>query len=343
MDVLVIGGTRFVGYFLAWRLLAQGHRVTLLNRGSSPDPFGDRVERLHCDRTTAQFDEAVAGRAWDACVDFAGYVGADAERAVRALGDRIGHYVFISTGQVYLVREGCTLPATEDQYAGPVMPPPSEPHDLADWEYGVGKRAAEDVLEAAWRELGFPSTRLRIPMVNGERDHFRRVESYLWRLLDGGPVLVPHGGQHPCRHVYGREVARAVSEILGRRETFGEAYNLCQEEQPTLVEVLTLLAGMLGAPARLQPIARADLAAAGLRPLDVSPFSGDWMSHLDPSRITRELGFRHLPPTAYLEAIVAHFLANPPEDRPANYRHRETELRLASSYGNVGGLKAVAS
>ena len=330
MRVLIIGGTRFVGYFLAWRLLATGHQVTLLNRGTTADPFGDRVERLRADRTTAEFDAAVAGREWDACVDFAGYVGADAERAVRALTGQVGHYVFISTGQVYLIREGITLPATEEQYEGTVMPPPPDPHDRGDWEYGVGKRAAEDVLAEAWAVHGFPATRLRIPMVNGERDHYRRIEGYLWRLLDGGPVLVPDGGQHPCRHVYGREVARAVTEILGRSETFGQAYNLCQEEQPTLVEVLTLLAEMVGAPARLAPIPRTAIIEAGLRPVEVSPFSGTWMSRLDPTRLREELDFRHMPLTTYLEAIVAHFLANPPDDRPTGYRNREAELQLAA-------------
>ena len=41
MHVLIIGGTRFVGYGLVWRLLARGDRVTVLNRGTMPDPFGD--------------------------------------------------------------------------------------------------------------------------------------------------------------------------------------------------------------------------------------------------------------------------------------------------------------
>ena len=41
---------------------------------------------------------------------------------------------------------------------------------------------------------GFPATRLRIPMVNGQRDYYRRIESYLWRLLDGSPILLPDGG-----------------------------------------------------------------------------------------------------------------------------------------------------
>ena len=55
MRVLVIGGTRFVGYQLVWRLLAGGHTVTLLNRGTLPDPFGARVERLIGDRTSEDF------------------------------------------------------------------------------------------------------------------------------------------------------------------------------------------------------------------------------------------------------------------------------------------------
>ena len=44
--------------------------------------------------------------------------------------------------------------------------------------------------------------------MNGERDASGRLESYLWRLLDGGPVILPDGGTHRVRHVYGLDVAR---------------------------------------------------------------------------------------------------------------------------------------
>lgn len=37
MHMLIIGGTRFVGYQLVWRLLAAGHHVTMLNRSSRSD------------------------------------------------------------------------------------------------------------------------------------------------------------------------------------------------------------------------------------------------------------------------------------------------------------------
>jgi nucleoside-diphosphate-sugar epimerase len=331
VKVLVVGGTRFVGYDLVWRLLAGGDEVTLFNRGRLPDPFGDRVERLRGDRTTDDFDRALAGRAFDGVVDFAGFQAPDLQRAVGVLDGRVRHYVFISTGQVYLVRDPRPSPARESDYDGPLMAEPAAgSRDHGDWSYGMGKRACEDVLAGAFAADGFPSTRLRIPMVNGERDHQRRLEGYLWRLLDGGPLLLPDGGTHRVRHVYSRDVARAIVDLLGRPATFGQAYNLCQEETPTLVEVLESVARLLGASPRLQPVPRAALEAAGLDPVRVSPFSGRWMSFLDPGRARSDLGFTPTPLEASLAAIVASFLAHPPPDRPEAYGSRSRELALAA-------------
>src|SRR5688572_25886799 len=113
MNVLVLGGTRFLGYLTAWRALAAGHRVTLLNRGNLTDPFGDRVERLRGDRTK-DLERLLAGRTFDAAVDFVAFVERDARQAERLLRDgQLGHYVFIGTGQVYLVRDRCRWPARE--------------------------------------------------------------------------------------------------------------------------------------------------------------------------------------------------------------------------------------
>jgi nucleoside-diphosphate-sugar epimerase len=304
--------------------------VTLFNRGRLADPFADRVQRLQGDRTTDDFDRALSGRSFDAAVDFAGFVATDVERAVRVLQGRVGHYVFISTGQVYLVREPRPSPAREPDYDGPVMPEPPPGHaDHGDWAYGVGKRACEDVLVAAFAREGFPSTRLRVPVINGERDHTRRLEGYLWRLLDGGPLLVPDGGTHRLRHVYARDVARTIAGLLGARRALGQAYNLCQEETPTLAEVVEMLARLVGAPLRLRPVPRAAIEAAGLDPLQVSPFSGRWMSFLDPARARRELGFVPTPLPAYLGSIVASFLAHPPAAPPDAYAARPRELALA--------------
>jgi nucleoside-diphosphate-sugar epimerase len=330
VQVLVVGGNRFVGYELAWRLLAGGHRVTLFNRGSRPDPFGERVERLQGDRTTGDFARFLAGRRFDAAVDFAVFHGAEAAEAVRALD--VGHYVMISTGQVYLVRDPRPAPARESDYDGPLMAAPPAEKEKQEWDYGMGKRAAEDVLAAAWAERRFPSTRLRLPMVNGERDYYRRLEGYLWRLLDGGPLILPDGGIRPTRHVYGAAVARAIASLLGRVDTFGEAYNLAQDETPTAREILTLTAELLGTSPRFVTVPARDMLTAGLDVVAVSPFSGRWMSFLDPARARAELGFRHEPLREYLGRIVAAFLAHPPAAPPPALARRGEERALAERY-----------
>jgi nucleoside-diphosphate-sugar epimerase len=333
MNVLLIGGTRFVGYQLAWRLLAAGHQVTLLNRGRTPDNFGARVGRLVADRTDPQqLARALGQLRFDAAVDFAAYTGDDARHAVELLGNNgVGHYVFISSGQVYLVRENCPRPARESDYAGPVMPEPLEAHDREEWLYGVRKRDAEDALAAAWEAQKFPATRLRIPMVNGERDYYRRIESYLWRILDGGPILLPKEDIRAARHVYGQDVARAIVQVLGNSRTFGEAYNLAQDEIPTVPELVELLAEFLGAPPRILQLPGAKLQAAGVSAEKISPFNVKWMSFLEPAKAKKELHFRHEPLTGYLDKIVSNFVNHPPQTPPENYALRPAELALAAT------------
>jgi nucleoside-diphosphate-sugar epimerase len=328
MDVLVIGGTRFVGHYLALRLVARGDRVTVLNRGRTADALGAHVERLHADRGTDAFDGALAGRRFDAVVDFAGYQPSELERAVRVLSGKTGHYVFISTGQVYLVTEHCPRPAREVDFERPVQARPDEAEALEEWTYGILKRGCEDVLT---RATGFPSTRLRIPMVNGERDHYRRLESYLWRLLDGGPLLLPDGGPEVCRHVYGLDVADAVADLLGERRAFGKAFNLAQWEAPHLADLVALLAEALGAPDRRVAVAAEAITQAGLTLREVSPYSTRWMSYVDSTLARDELGFRSTPLPVVLERVVGSFLTSPPATPPPGYERRATERTLARS------------
>ena len=270
---------------------------------------------------------------FDAAVDFAAYHGRDVAEVVEALAlAGVGHYVLISTGQVYLVREGAPRPSQETDYAGPLMPEPADAADRGEWEYGMGKRTAEDVLQEAWRVSRFPGTVLRLPVVNGERDPTRRLESYLWRLLDGGPLLVPEGPRSAparLRHVYRNDVVRTVEGILGRAGTFGRAFNVCQDEAPTLPELLRELAARLGARPVLVEVSPAQLAAGGLAPRAVSPFSSRWISHLDPALARAELGFRATPLAQALDSIVTSFLAHLPETPPDNYEGRAREIALA--------------
>ena len=53
LDILILGGTGFLGRHQVEYALARGHQVTLLNRGhKNATLFGDRVEVLIGDRDT---------------------------------------------------------------------------------------------------------------------------------------------------------------------------------------------------------------------------------------------------------------------------------------------------
>jgi nucleoside-diphosphate-sugar epimerase len=335
LRVLILGGTAFMGRRLAERLLASGAAVTLLNRGRHPDPFGDRVSRILADRRGNAFVAAVRGHTYDAVVDFLCFDARDAELAVTACDGRVGHYLMISSGAVYMVLREVDRPVPhalwEDAYAGTPLDPPRDPEDLASYRYGMGKRAAEDVLEAA-AARGFPATRLRLPVVNGEQDPSRRFETYLYRLVDGGPVLIPDGGVTWARHVHHDGVARAIAMMLGRAETIGEAFNLSQDEQPTVAELVRLAARLLGVPARTVAVPSALLRQHGLAPRVLSPWSGAWSSCLDASRAAAVWGFTHEPLALYLARIVAHWQAHPPAQPPDDYAQRPRELALADAW-----------
>jgi nucleoside-diphosphate-sugar epimerase len=329
MRVLVIGGTVFTGPRIVRSLLARGHAVTTFHRGRTPGNLPPEVERLHGDRSDpAQLGRAIAGRSFDGCVDTIAMRGADTASAIDLLYGRVGHYVHFSTGQVYLVRRGCPSPAREEDYAGPLGTPPA-PHawDEGQWTYGVEKRECEDLLEEAWSVRDFPATRLRLTMVHGEDDPRGRVQAYVLRLLDGGPLLVPVEPSPPIRPIHAAAVVETVVRILEEGAGKGAAFNLAQGEAWTHDQLIGRVAGMLGVEPVIERRPREELIADGVFPAS-APLANPWMSVLDPGRAARELGFRPGAFEDWLPGLVEALAARP---APAGFRDlRERELALTA-------------
>ena len=84
MRTLVIGGTRFLGRAVVERLLANGHEVTLLNRGESGPALFPGVPRLTIDRAAISAESLGAG-SWDAVIDTYAYYPHEIEQTVAAL------------------------------------------------------------------------------------------------------------------------------------------------------------------------------------------------------------------------------------------------------------------
>lgn len=312
---LLIGGTRNLGPGIAAALLEAGFSVTVFHRGiTRSSALPPEVQRVLGDRSDPS--QLPAG-AFDVIVDTTLYNGRDAAAARDAFRDRTGRYVMLSTGQVYLVREGLARPFAERDYAGPVIPEPTDSKfDRDNWAYGFHKRAAEDALAAA----AFPVTVLRLPMVNSERDHFHRIRNYLARLRDGGPILIPDGPHLPLRHVYGKDVVSAVMRVIAAGVS--GAFNVGQDETVTIDDFLARLSG---GKAQIRRVPATVLWERGLMPA-CSHFSEPWMSALDNRLGKAKLGLTYTPLEEYLAVLVQDFEANPTP--PPGYEQRPAELEI---------------
>ncbi len=332
MNILIIGGTRNIGYHLTQSLVDRGHQVTLLNRGVSQEDLPADIPRLRADRTDPQqLRRALHGRSFDVAVDMVLYRGEEAEVVTQLLRDAVGHYIFISTGQVYLVRQGIERPFKETDYAAPLLPaPPLNTYDYEEYLYGYEKSQVEDVLSAAFNDYGFPYTSLRIPMTNGERDTFQRLYSYYLRIRDGGPILAPDTPNHHLRHIYVHDVIEAIHRVIDRGDkTRGKAYNISQDETLSLEEFLNTMAQIMGMEAHVVRVERDVLESNGFLP-DCSPFSERWMSSLDNSLSKRELEMQYTPVATYLEAIIKAYTQHP-QPAPVGYRRRQAEKHLVTA------------
>ena len=244
MKVLVIGGSGYMGKALVNQLLDAGDEVLILNRGRTPDDFGERVTRLKADRSDRlQFRAALEETgSVDVCIDFSAYEAQHVSDVVLMLAGKVGHYIFISTNSVYM----SDIPDNTELYSDEEFPSGTQWNAVVDdplqQKYGWDKRACEEVLVAAHAAGGFPATRLRIPAICGPGDtSYRWFRLHKW-LQSGQPVYAtnPIGGYCAC---FSLDVVSAVhAAIATGSPAFGQVYHITQSPATTLPEVVDAMA-----------------------------------------------------------------------------------------------------
>lgn len=204
LNVLVLGGTRFLGRHIVGEFARRGHRVACFHRGATTCRLPEGVREIHGDRNS---DLSAAGtERWDAIVDTCGY---RPEQLARSLELRTDRYLFVSSASAYADMSAPGV--TEDA-------PTIESFDPSDeaQSYGGNKAACERLVLARYPRN---SIVVRPGLIAGKWDPTGRFTYWCTRMLRGGRVLAPGEPGRAIQFIDAADIASFAEHALTNNAT----------------------------------------------------------------------------------------------------------------------------
>lgn len=233
MNVLVLGGSGFVGSALVPALHECGCTVTLANRGTRP-VTGTRQIVLNRDEDgSVNALGAKDAPCFDVVVDTSGYTGPQVARARTALRGRVGRWIHLSSAAVYADSLD-HAPRESDPIGGAAV-----------WgDYGVDKSNADQVLAAA--DDNIPTAILRPPYLYGPGNDNDRETFVFARALSKRPIVVPGIGAAPLQFLHVADLAAIIVAFVHGDWDGVEVYNVAEPEIISARDWVELLFNIVG-------------------------------------------------------------------------------------------------
>jgi 2'-hydroxyisoflavone reductase len=210
MNILLIGGTRFLGRHLVDSALASGHQVTLFNRGKSDPAAFPALETIIGDREKDL--EKLSDRRWDAVIDTCGYVPRIVRMSAQALKDCVDTYVFISSISTY--SDFSKIGIDETDPVGTLADETVE--EITGETYGPLKALCEQAVE---QELPERALIIRPGLIVGPYDPTDRFTYWPVRVARGGLVLAPEKPEAPIQIIDARDLADFTIKLIEQKAT----------------------------------------------------------------------------------------------------------------------------
>ncbi|MEJ2006271.1 MAG: hypothetical protein P8X57_15210, partial [Cyclobacteriaceae bacterium] len=216
LNILLLGGTSFLGPHQIAYAMERGHSITTFTRGRTQPTVHkelfDNITQLTGDR--ANDLTALENGSWDVVIDNSGHNVDWARDSARLLKDRCDLYMFTSSTGVY-------YPYLDDQINEDHEVLLVEPDEIQDEEmkleywYGVMKSNSEIAVK---EEFGDDRTLIIRPTyMIGPADKSNRFIHWPVRLSRGGDVLVPGLPADPIQYADVRDVAEFMIRMVEKK------------------------------------------------------------------------------------------------------------------------------
>jgi nucleoside-diphosphate-sugar epimerase len=337
--ILLIGGSGFIGPFVAADLTRRGHDVSVFHRGPSRIAVGAH-EIVGNRRDLPAVAERLRAARFDVVVDLILSSGRQADELMDTFSGAISRVVALSSCDVYRacgVLHGSEpgplepLPLTEDSPLRTKLQtyPPDRVRMLQrvfGWLDDDYDKIPVEREILGHRDL--PGTVLRLPMVYGPGDRLHRLFPIVKRIDDRRPALLFEAKQAVWRgpRGYVENVASAIALAATSDRAAGRIYNVAETDNLTELDWAKAVARVAGWPGALH-VVPADGTPAHLR------LPGNYDQHwvVDSTRIRAELGY--VEPIGRDEAIrrtIEWERANPPPTDPRALDYEAEDAAIES-------------
>lgn len=328
MKILIIGGTAFIGPYVARQLAEQGHEVAVFHRGKTEADLPASVPHIHGDQDHLSDHLAEIKRFGpDAIIAMLVVTRAGASTLCAALSGIAPRVVVPSSMDVY--RAYGRLWKTEPGPPDPVPLTEESPLRQMQSIHGEGydKTAVEEIV---MNQEGFKATILRLPMVYGPHDYQHRLFENLKRMDDGRQtIILPEevAGFRGSRG-YVENVAAAIALAATNERSAGHIYNVAEEPAYSEREWAERLGEEIGWKGRVVALPMKDFP-------ERYHFNIDFDQHFvaSSSKIRSELGYSEIVTfDEGLRKTIAWERANPPatiDPEKFNYAEEDEILQNA--------------
>ena len=235
--VLFIGGTGQISYPCVERAVAQGHDVTVFNRGKRSDALPEGVTSITGDFGGPEYGDLAKGN-YDVVCQFIAFTPDQLQRDLATFSGHCGQYIFISSASVY------EKPARH--YVITEETPAINPY----WPYSQAKIDCEALLQGApdlaWTIVR-PSHTVRtgLPIMIGDSDIMAR------RMLDGDPTIVAGDGNTAWTLTRSVDFAVPFVGLFGKKTAIHDVFHITNDRAFIWDDIQNAIARLLGVEARI--------------------------------------------------------------------------------------------